>query len=536
MNKKYFAYIRVSTVKQGEGISLEAQREAITNYANQHGLSISQWFEEKETAAKKGRPLFDEIIRSLKSGKADGVIMHKIDRSARNLRDWASVGELQDAGIDVHFAAESVDFASRGGRLTADIQAVIAADYIRNLREETLKGINGRLKQGLYPFKAPIGYVDTGKGKAKTICPIRGPKVMQLFECYATGEHSLLSLVAEAKKIGLTSSRNGPVTKTCIENMLRNPFYIGLIYIRSRKEIFDGKHEPLISVELFKKVEAVRAGRHVKKVTKHDCTFRRMFKCGRCNRVYSGELQKGHTYYRCHTKNCTRGGVREEAIEGSVAKFLLDEQITAPQSIALKTALERWSFTILKPENSAPTTMQLGNLQNKQAQLLEAFLDGLIDKETFQTRKAQFLVQEKELYNISNKQLTNEQILQHAGKLFELFKSLYLTYSLANSAEKRQLLKILFSNRIITDKNVELEPRNWMRKATNLVTVLNGAHSEDTIRRGVTLPVLETEELKSLFDCQEWKELSQLYAEISKRNSEYALPETVTQTPYKIAA
>ena len=52
---------------------------------------------------------------------------------------------------------------SRG--LTADIQAVIAADYVRNLREECKKGIDGRLKQGLTPWAAPIGYLDQGGGK-----------------------------------------------------------------------------------------------------------------------------------------------------------------------------------------------------------------------------------------------------------------------------------------------------------------------------------------------------------------------------------
>ena len=167
--KNCYGYVRVSTVKQGDGVSLEAQKEAITAFAARSGFQITQWFEEKETAAKRGRPIFDNMILDLLKGKADGLIVHKIDRSARNFADWAKIGDLQDAGIDIHFATETLDFSSRGGRLTADIQAVIAADYIRNLREETIKGITGRLKQGLYPFKAPIGYVDNGGGKPKTM-------------------------------------------------------------------------------------------------------------------------------------------------------------------------------------------------------------------------------------------------------------------------------------------------------------------------------------------------------------------------------
>src|SRR5271155_6201404 len=100
---------------------------------------------------------------------------------ARNLKDWADLGELIDAGVEVHFANESLDLHTRGGRLSADIQAVVAADYIRNLREETRKGFYGRLKQGLYPLPAPLGYLDRGKGKVKEVDPIMAPVVARAF-------------------------------------------------------------------------------------------------------------------------------------------------------------------------------------------------------------------------------------------------------------------------------------------------------------------------------------------------------------------
>ena len=60
--------------------------------------------------------------------------------------------------------------------------AVLAEDYVRNLNEEREKGFNGRLKQGLYPLKAPIGYLDNGGGKPKTICPERGPHIKSMFD------------------------------------------------------------------------------------------------------------------------------------------------------------------------------------------------------------------------------------------------------------------------------------------------------------------------------------------------------------------
>jgi DNA invertase Pin-like site-specific DNA recombinase len=109
----------------------------------------------------------------LKQIRQDGMVIHKIDRSARNLKDWADLGDLIDQGIELHFVNESIDLHSRGGRLSADIQAVVASDYIRNLREETRKGFYGRLKQGFFPLPAPLGYLDKGKGKNKELDPER---------------------------------------------------------------------------------------------------------------------------------------------------------------------------------------------------------------------------------------------------------------------------------------------------------------------------------------------------------------------------
>lgn len=278
--KQFCAYIRVSTAKQGErGVSLQEQRAAIERHATQHQLHIAEWFEERETAAKLGRPVFNQMLRLLKQGTAAGVIIHKIDRSARNLRDWADLGEMIDGVIEVHFANESLDLNSRGGRLSADIQAVVAADYIRNLREETRKGFYGRIKQGLYPLPAPIGYLDTGTGKRKEPDPVQAPLVKRAFELYASGRYSLKTLTVEMYRIGLRNRGGHRVSKNGISIMLNNPFYIGLIRLRRSGETFQGVFEPLIAKRAFDRFHAVLTGKTNTKGTRHDFLFLRMLRC-----------------------------------------------------------------------------------------------------------------------------------------------------------------------------------------------------------------------------------------------------------------
>src|SRR5690349_1490171 len=121
--KRLLAYTRVSTKKQGErGASLPEQRAAIARSAELLGFHIIRWYDERLTAATTGRPQFAAMVKALSNKEADGVIVHNVDRSARNYRDWADISDLVDGGFVVYFANEKIDLSTRGGRLVADVE------------------------------------------------------------------------------------------------------------------------------------------------------------------------------------------------------------------------------------------------------------------------------------------------------------------------------------------------------------------------------------------------------------------------------
>lgn len=321
MNLTYIAYTRVSTQKQGStGVSLQEQKRSIIRYAEQHQLTIASWHEETETAAKSGRTEFQKVVRVIQqeSGRL-GLLMHKIDRGARNLKDWATIGELMDQGVDVRFVHDNLDMQTRGGRLTADLQAVIAADFIRNLRDEVKKGIQGRLRQGLYPFKAPRGYRDQGRGKAKTPDPAVAPLVVAAFKLYGSGAYSLNQLSAELSVLGMNSIQGMPLSATALSKLLHNPFYVGDLVVAG--QTYEGIHQPLISRELFDHVQTLLKWRRPKSCTKHRFRFSRRLRCTQCERCLVGEKQKVHVYYRCG--RCKGICVREDRISEKDTRFRL---------------------------------------------------------------------------------------------------------------------------------------------------------------------------------------------------------------------
>lgn len=458
--KKFFGYVRVSTPRQGEqGVSLQEQRDAILRYSERHDLSICRWFEERETAAKMGRPVFAEMLRLLRRRQADGVVIHKIDRSARNMKDWAEIGELSDSGVEVRFVNESVDLRSRSGRLSADILAVVASDYVRNLKEEIRKGFYGRIKQGIYPLPAPLGYLDRGKGKPKEIDPVKGPLVRKTFEFYGSGGYNLERLVEEMYGLGLRNRRGRKVSLNGVSVILGNPFYIGLIRLRRTSEIFPGAHEPLIPKSLFDRVQRVLHGRTPTRTLVHDFLFRRLLSCKGCGYSLIGERQKGYVYYRCHTKRCAANCLREEIIEEAVLLRLRRLQFNEREKAYLRARVARLKESWGKEQESqvSSLTLRLGQVQDRLTRLTDAYLDGAIERSLFEERKAVLLMERKDVEEkLAELKDGAHPLPDRLTEFLELAGSAYPLYKTALPDEKRDLLKIVTSNRLVDRRNVDV--------------------------------------------------------------------------------
>ena len=500
--KPCFGYIRVSTQKQGEGVSLEAQKDAITVFASRNELTITKWFEEKETAAKRGRPVFTNMLKQLRQHQADGVIIHKIDRSARNLRDWAMFSELPDAGISVFVATESLDFNSRGGRLTADIQAVIAADYIRNLREECIKGINGRLKQGLFPWAAPPGYLNQGGGMAKTPCPKTAPLIKLAFELYASRQYSYEKLLEELHRRGLRNTRGGKLTLCGLGNILQNPFYIGLIYIKSSGQTYEGIHEAIVPVSIWQRVQAIKDERSGPKSTRHNHLFQGLFRCGLCAKPMVPERQKRHVYYRCKQRECATKTVREDVLDDAIRAELAVLELSAK---ALKRSEETEMPTTLASvtEQRTALDLQIKDQEHRLDRLEDLVLDGAMDMGGFLRKKNTIQIRLIKLREELLKLPDPETLAKQQHKMAELRKSLVLLYEMANPAEKRMIVENVWPNRTVSVRSPAFEPYSWVVREGCDQSLLCGAHERDTRRTGHGIDGNDMSLIEPLFEMLE---------------------------------
>ncbi len=186
-----------------------------------------------------------------------------------------------------------------------------------------------KAEQGIWPTVAPLGYRNVGRPDGKRIIepdPESAPLIVRLFEWCATGALSLKEAAQKAKAAGLAYRESGrPVPVSMVHSILRNSLDVGEFEWNGRLCL--GKHEPLITRDLWQRVQGVLDCRHAKKHrrAKHNFAFSGLITCDHCGCSMVGEIKKQrYVYYHCtgYKGRCEEPYVREETIETKFAKLL----------------------------------------------------------------------------------------------------------------------------------------------------------------------------------------------------------------------
>jgi DNA invertase Pin-like site-specific DNA recombinase len=400
---KYFIYTRKSTEEDDRQIlSIEAQLVELREFAAKEKLEIVASFQEAKTAKETGRTKFAEMLQKIEKGEAEGILSWHPDRLARNSIDGGKIIHLIDKGIIKSLKFPTFWFEpTPQGLFMLNIAFGQSKYFVDNLRENVKRGLRQKIRNGVWPGWAPVGYLNNPKTRMIDVDLEKTPKIRKLFELYATGEHNLKSLATWCKANNLKGNLNKEISVSNIHRILQNVFYIGLM--KYKGEIFEGTHEPLISKKLFDKVQEVLVQRgKPRKQRKHNFAFLGLMKCASCGYSITAEIQKGHHYYRCTKKkgNCIeKHYLREEKlieqIKSYFQKVSLSSQDTEKVLFELEKeeqqAKEQAKFTVqnLKEE--------LKQTEIKLEKLLDVYLAEVITTEEYTSRKQKILTQKLEL-------------------------------------------------------------------------------------------------------------------------------------------
>ena len=400
------SYLRVSTRGQAErgggeadeGFSIPAQREANKKKAASMGAIIIKEFVDRGTSAKsadrKDLQAMLDYIRDYK-GQIDYVIVHKVDRLARNREDDTDITRvLRQHGVRLVSTMESID-ETPSGMLLHGIMSSIAEFYSRNLATEVLKGMTEKAKKGGTVSKAPLGYINVRKvdeqGREYRTVELdeeRAPLIKQAFTLYATGDWTVNDLAEHLALHGLTtratpSVPSKPIDKRSLNTVLVNPYYTGKISFQGA--YLPGKHEPLANTDTWQKVQEVLAS-HVngERTREHPHFLKSTVYCGGCGERMIIQYAKSRSGVRYPYFSCAgRHGRRNDCKQKSVLIEEVERQVEALYADIsfmpeFRAELESWLLgEIQKTADEFAAEQQKlerekDKLERKQRKLLEA--------------------------------------------------------------------------------------------------------------------------------------------------------------------
>ena len=323
--KRAFSYLRVSSAGQvntdydPEGISLPAQRAAIQRRAAELDAEIVTEFVEPGRSATSidRRPVFQEMIARLKAENGiDYILVYARSRLHRNSIDAAiTKRDLRRAGATLISIMDYTEDTAIGD-LVATVLDGVNEYQSRASGADIAYKMGQKIVRGGSVGRAPIGYLnvrETFEGReVRTVAvdPVRGPLIRMAFELYATGTYGFHALIAALSDAGLRTRptkrfpAGTPISLNSLGNLLRDRYYVG--YVTYRGQDYQGRHEPLITPEVFDQVQQMLDARRAGGVRErtHNHYLKGVVWCHRCQRrlmIMRGKSHTGdlHFYYFC---------------------------------------------------------------------------------------------------------------------------------------------------------------------------------------------------------------------------------------------
>jgi site-specific DNA recombinase len=502
-------YLRVSSEGQvgrafsTEGYSLEAQRADGHRKASQLEAEVTEEFiDPAETATKSQRPALERLLARLRSGDVPTyIIVHKVDRFARNRRDDANMlAEIMDSGAELVSATESIG-STPSGRLTHGILAAIAEYHSLNLAEEVKKGLYRKAELGGTPGYTKIGYLNTGEMvdgrevRTVDVDPERGPHVTWAFTAFKTGGYTLDSMFKALKERGLRTRPTRkhpakPLSRTQIARMLRSRYYVGVVTYGGFE--YEGQHESLTDEATFTQVQQILDAHSNAKERdrKHHHYLKGSLRCDLCDEGVTfvkarGKNGKLYDYFVCLGRlkgnGCKLPYLPADQVERQVAaeyarvkvRQLGEGTTEGDWRIHLEDAREAIAGGLsgMKKINQAEVQRfrdLIKTLNRKEDKYLELFYAEALPVDKLQ-REQQKLLSEQEAARrgLTNAEVDLKKLLDTSGRMLDAARDMARTYREAQSLQRRFLNQALFlCFRIRPNAEVEGKLREEVRLLT----------------------------------------------------------------------
>lgn len=401
-------YMRVSTEDQArEGFSLSEQKERLEAYCKFNGYRIVEYYTDAGISAKTGnhRPEYDRMLEDGKQGKINMIIALKLDRITRSTRDWETLMDyLEKYNINIAFVNDDINTTTANGKMVSRIMMSVSQNEIERTSERTIIGLDGAIKQGHIPARAPLGYKHIDKKLVPD--PLTKDIVIRIYNLYFEGltYNTIAKLFNKEKVLDKTNWKDTSILKI-ITNVIYKGDYIQGKTTRNPR-YFENVVEPIVSKELWDSCQVQKKKNQRNYMRSQTYIFLQKLKCPKCGRILAGgashkiKADKWYYYYRC--EKC-HGNIREHEIEDSIKDLLSD--IFEYDSVVNEFFLPVLQNKIHNPKEDFEK--EITNLNNKKIRIRKAYIDELFTEKEY---KEETTIIENKIKDLQKKILENEQV------------------------------------------------------------------------------------------------------------------------------
>lgn len=489
-------YIRVSTDEQAKyGYSIDMQQNQCFNFAQKEGFNIiGVYIDDGYTARNPNRPQYKKLFEDIKNKKngINAVIVWRCDRMVRNtgLYHAQIVPKFAQHGVALLSATENNDMNNPYGRYIRNNQINNAELESELTSIRTIENLKEKARQGYFPGSIPpVGYIRDKIDGKKIIKPdpTKADYIKEVFKLYTNG-FSFKEIARLLAKKGFTHN-NKPCSKKLVENILTvyDIFYIGKF--RYKGDIYNGKHEAILSLEEYGAFKTVRNQKYKPKQIKHDFIYKGLITCPKTGRIFVGEHQKGgnksgiYTYYRCHhtceyCQNCKRI-IKSDIIDKAVIESIKTIDISEEKILELKEDLKGILLcnNELNEKRKLEINSQLTKLNNRLLALYDDKIDGLISDDIYIKKRDTWQNQIEDLtIELAAISKTQTEIFKRIENMLELCKDLTGAYLRHTDEKKHILLKMLCSNFFYDGSKLTITIKEPFKALMNFAIFKNGAH------------------------------------------------------------
>lgn len=295
-------YARVSTSEQARGYSIEAQLSPCRDYARLNGWTVyGEYVDPGHSGGTDKRPAFKKMISDALSGHISVILCHKFDRFARSRIHSATYKSLlRDKGIQVISVTQPLEADNPASMLLEGITEVFDEWFLVNLRAETLKGQWRAIEEGKFPHQPPLGYI---KHNGNIEMVEVGAMLSQAFSEFASGQYTLYTWSETAYQLGIRGRRGNKLSPSDWSTIFRNRFYVGVLCWAGREAV--GNHQPLVSQDIFDRVQAVLLANRNHSVVKQYRSYllsHLLWSENTGSPMHGTTAKVKHVYYRSHLR------------------------------------------------------------------------------------------------------------------------------------------------------------------------------------------------------------------------------------------